>query len=791
MPYKFGEYVSTYVDPQSVRISETLRNRFMENFQANDQLTLAVDQMQAALPFENDVAKKKELQANMENTLSQLADRGDYENLGFAVHKSARDFGQQYAPIKENFTRYQATLTDLSERYKKGEINSEQYQLSGAYIAKNYKGFEIDPTSGKVKDGSMFSAPTIVKDPKLMDLIKSRLEILHADKYANTIKRVNWAEGDAGAIEVETSSGVETIGLYKIQDVIQAVYAEPDVKTYVDQLADMKAYAGLRGQDVATVVQGQTQSYVDGIAKLKETIATGNLNRGEKAAYQEQINKYTQEIQTLSGITDEAGAQGYFKNKFKNEILAPVTQYANRKAYTFQESSYKENWSARYLQDRAEQLKNPTLQRQGDVTSGDMRGGTFEAKKDLLASNWSQAQEKLKASQDMTLSEGAREKALDEYNYFMGENEQIRQDIINAGNKSFTMDELTKENPKVFEALRSLYPSASQGELYLKAQETFDNQGDQDYMDFQKVYKEKFGNQSDVSGVFGTRYASHEEFRAKNGWTSGLDIAESMHDYSKGPYVPSATSGMTFSEYGAVAPAFVDITPTWSKFSPKINKAIAESKVSVPFEYGAIPTTDVQTGIRIRKAIDGYFLGKPLAANDLFTEVTEDGVESKAGSEFADFEVGQVGWSSTRNIYEIQLNKKGDKSQTKTIHMDGRTLRSPDLDVLTNNPETRFAGAVHESLTGLSAGESTRRMLQVTFKDGNEIKQIPLNLNIFARDSFEDAVVTVTYPNGEPFGGATSTVKGPDGKTTTVPTKMLLNDPYIKDLSRNPMVKVY
>jgi len=736
----------------------------MENFQANDQLTLAVDQMQAALPFENDVARKKELQAEMENTLSQLADRGDYENLGFAVHKSARDFGQKYAPIKENFTRYQATLKDLDERYKKGDINSEQYQLSGAYIAKNYKGFEIDPTTGKVKDGSMFVAPTIVKDPKLMDLIKTRLEILHADKYANTIKRVNWAEGDAGAIEVETSNGVETIGLDKIQDVVQAVYAEPDVKAYVDQLADMKAYAGLKGQDIGTVVQGQTQSYLDGIAKLKETIATGNLSRGEKAAYQEQINKYNQEIQTLSGITDEAGAHDYFKSKFKDEILAPVTQYANKKAYTFQESSYKENWSARYLQDRAEQLKNPTLQRQGDVTPGDLRGGTFEAKKELMATNWNEAQKKLKESQDMSLSEDARGEALEQYNYYMGENEQVKQDIINAGNKAFTMDELTKTNPQTFEVLKELYPWASQGELYLKAQETFDNTKDQDYMDFENKWKSKFPDKVTPN------------------------TASSNQSFSTTTYVPGGGGTTILQPQGSIAGSL-------SPFADRINKQISESKVSVPFEYGAIPTTDVQTGIRIRKAIDGYFLGKPLAANDMFTEVTEDGVETNAGSKYSDFEVGQVGWNSTRNMYEIQLNKKGDKSQTKTIHMDGRTLRNADLDVLTKNPQTRFAGAVQESLTGLSAGESTRRLLQVTFQDNGEVKQIPLSLNIFARESLGDALVTVTYPNGDPFGAAVAEVKGADGKTTKVPKKMLLTDPYLTDpkngLINNPLVKIY
>ena len=59
MPYQFKDYVDTYVDPQTVKISEMLRDRYMQNFQANDTLSMAVDQMQAALPFENYVAKMK------------------------------------------------------------------------------------------------------------------------------------------------------------------------------------------------------------------------------------------------------------------------------------------------------------------------------------------------------------------------------------------------------------------------------------------------------------------------------------------------------------------------------------------------------------------------------------------------------------------------------------------------------------------------------------------------------------------------------------------------------------
>jgi hypothetical protein len=70
MPYKFNEYVSTYIDPQSIKISEALQQRYKENLAASDQLYMALDQMKAALPFEKDLERKKELQAEIDRNLN-------------------------------------------------------------------------------------------------------------------------------------------------------------------------------------------------------------------------------------------------------------------------------------------------------------------------------------------------------------------------------------------------------------------------------------------------------------------------------------------------------------------------------------------------------------------------------------------------------------------------------------------------------------------------------------------------------------------------------------------------
>jgi hypothetical protein len=187
MPYKFGEYVSQYVDPKSIEIGETLHNRYMEAFKTNDQLAMAVDQMQAALPFENDMMKKKELQAQLDEKLAQISNRGDFENLGFVIHKEAKDFSRKYAPIKENYSRYAAAMTELQESVKKGDVNEEYANLFPSYMVKGYKGFEMDEATGRVKQGSMFSAPTAVKDPKIMEKLQARLAILQPETFKNKI----------------------------------------------------------------------------------------------------------------------------------------------------------------------------------------------------------------------------------------------------------------------------------------------------------------------------------------------------------------------------------------------------------------------------------------------------------------------------------------------------------------------------------------------------------------------------------------------------------------------------
>ena len=378
MPYKFGEYVSQYVDPKSIEIGETLHNRYMDSFKANDQLAMAVDQMQAALPFENDMMKKKELQAQLDEKLAQIANRGDFENLGFVIHKEAKDFSRKYAPIKENYSRYAAAMTELQESVKKGDVNEEYANLFPSYMVKGYKGFEIDEATGRAKQGSMFSAPTAVKDPKIMEKLQARLAILEPEKFKS---RITGYTGEGNMYKFTTENEVVEIRKEDVQDIIDAVLSEPDVKAYVDQFSDMKAYAATKDQGASATVVSMADNYSKVVADLTAKLDDPTLKSGERAQIKGQLEVLTAEIAKVTKVaTDEKLSYEYVKNKYEDEIIAPYQSYGEKKIRRSESTERSKEFSETYLKDQEWQLANQGLMVQGKISLADRNGATLEEK---------------------------------------------------------------------------------------------------------------------------------------------------------------------------------------------------------------------------------------------------------------------------------------------------------------------------------------------------------------------------------------------------------------------------
>lgn len=744
MPYQFKDYVDTYVDPQTVKISEILRDRYMQNFQANDQLSMAVDQMQAALPFEKDVARKKELQAKIDNTLGQIVDAGDFENATFAISNAARNFAKEYAPIKQNYDAWQGAIGDLQKRLgaKENGINAEQLKYAPAFMAKGYKGFEIDEATGRVKEGSMFKAPTIYSDPDVMSLIKSSMEILHSDSYKGTLKEV--AIGD-GTLELTTTEGVTKIDLAKVRDVLEPVMKRPDVANYFEQLAQMKTYAVLQSADMPQILTTQIATYQAAIEDVNKRIAAGEFKDvASKKAASDQIAMLNSEIkQAQKGLQDPAAGEIFIQNKIKEEYMAPYVQYGEAKAYEEVESSKLYDYSKLYLEDRKHAKENSAFYVQGEVTLADKYGATVEKKTELMNANNSAIADQERIVNDDNASPESRQTAANEISRLKNQNETIKQQIVLAGNrlgdnlfKNTLMEEVGTSsgysfgNPHVYETLKELYPWASEGELYLKYVETFDNIGDEDLAQFRNKYKEKFGQ---------------EEYYTK--------VQKDEQNFS-------ATQIATYR--------FIT-----SEASMKMSQQFAAEKTSKPFNYGTIDAADSYQGAALRKQIDNFFVGKPLPEYFQVTDVTEDEeAVPLAGSseELKGFKVVSVGWNKIDNIYEINLANEDDKL-TKTVHMDGNMIKGTTIDQMLNSPDVRFAGVITDMSTGLQAGEKSHRTVSLATGANSQ-------MNVLMEVSYKgqgESFIRFLDTNGNPFVDK-------EGKAIPLSQKNVMTSQTIKDL---------
>ena len=774
MPYQFKDYVDTYVDPQTVKISEILRDRYMQNFQANDQLSMAVDQMQAALPFEKDVARKKELQAKIDNTLGQIVDAGDLENATFAISNAARNFTKEYAPIKQNYDAWQGAIGDLQKRLgaKENGINAEQLKYAPAFMAKGYKGFEIDEATGRVKEGSMFKAPTIYSDPDVMSLIKSSMEILHSDTYKGTLKEV--AIGD-GTLELTTTEGVTKIDLDKVRDVLEPVMKRPDVANYFEQLAQMKTYAVLQSADMPQILTTQIATYQAAIEDVNKRIAAGEFkDEVSKKAASDQIAMLNSEIkQAQKGLQDPAAGELFIQNKIKEEYMAPYVQYGEAKAYEEIQTDRLYDYSKLYLEDRKHAKENSAFYVQGEVTLADKYGATVEKKYELMTAN-----EKAILDQRIILNSGttspeAKQDAAREMSRLKNQTETIRQQIILAGNRigderlqnlmypgregfiATGLDEWQGYGTShIYETLKEMYPWASTGELFIKYKETFDNIGDEDLAQFRNKYKEKFGQE----------------------------------DY----YTKIQKSDTAFSDIQQIA--YREAVTT---FEREMSKQFAAEKTSKPFNYGTIETADSYQGAALRKQIDNFFVGKPLPEYFQVTDVTEDeDVVPLAGNseELKGFKTVSVGWNRVDNIYEINLVNEED-GLTKTVHMDGNMIKGTTIDQMLNSPEVRFAGVVADMSTGLQQGDKTHRtvtmltgansekqiLMEVSYKSEGEsfIRFLDLDGNAFVNKETGKAIPlsqrnTLTSQTIKDLLSQGFTVQNADGTTSVHPMVDLL-----------------
>lgn len=767
MPYQFGEFVSTYRDPQSVKIAETLRNRYMENFKANDQVAMAVEQMQAALPFEQDMAKKAELEKQINDKLETLAKRGDYENLGFAVHAAAKDFSKGYAPIKENYDRYQNALQTLSKQLESGDINASDYNMATKYIIRGYKGFEVDPTTGRVVESSMFSAPTIYKDPKLMDKVKERLDILHEETYG---EKVTSSGLDANGVWKSTSaSKVSEISPERVMEVYNAVIQEPDVQMYLDQRADMRLAMTEDSGNSGAYLDARMQTNQAAIDQLNKQVAENKYSPQQKKIIASQIDALAKENETVKKAkTDPNLAQSVLKQMFRDDLLEPVKGYALAKSYKSVETErgYENNY-ALYLdahkrrQDKLDQL-GESLFRQGDVTADkDITGATTKEKEDFIRNATAQIADLERQLQDPSLSQAARDELQSGIINAKRDRERAQNQIRDAANKAISMADLEKQDPTLINIFKERMPGATAGDIYAEMQRTFDNKGDQDYIDFKNAFDGKYGSGA-LDGHLNKYYKNPG---AKySGYSYGAPGGSLM-----------ATSDMTQEQrdlyYGrtGAGEAYEVLNTFNGKFGNSVNARYAEIKESRL--YGErIQTGNDDLDIEVTKQVKDFFVGRPITQNEV---VRIDG-EEKNGTQIAalgqDYKINKVFWHAGSNTYELDL--VGKDGSVKTATMDGRRLQGTGLSQAMSRPSVRLGAAVMAQ-NSHDASAAPRYLRDITFNGA------PVQIKIISRGD-DNPYISFEHPDGRPF------LKDENGQP--MDRKYKLDDPEVKELLESDVV---
>jgi hypothetical protein len=366
MPYKFNDYQSTYVDPQSVAISKELRGRFMTNFQNADALDESLDAMKAA-NFENDERMKAELDNEIGNKLNTLADKGDFENQGFRIHGAAKEYKEKYAPLYDNYQRYANYQTDLAERYKKGEISSLAYNYAIPYTkyAQGYQGIKVDPKTGLVDPNSYYSPMNIVSDPKIDEKLAKALEMIEADSTSSSSTTGKITPGEMMKVTKGGSSSWEGITEEKVAKAYNAVMADPEVQAYLEQQSKLKAYAAVAGGDgqidegrLNQINSSGIQAHQTEIAKLEDLISSNKVPEAKKAGYRATLESYRASLKNLETQTGD-GRLNYAASLAKQELLAPYASMAETKIYskTATTSTYDEDYDKLWLQKQSQEAE--------------------------------------------------------------------------------------------------------------------------------------------------------------------------------------------------------------------------------------------------------------------------------------------------------------------------------------------------------------------------------------------------------------------------------------------------
>ena len=408
--YTLPEYQTMYKDPQSVQINTELRSRFLGAFQADDALGSAVDAMDSA-DFDGDLAAKQRLTDQYNAQLDDRANRGDYETLGMAITKDARQFVQDYRPIQENKKEYDAWKAKVDASHEsyntgKGGLNNEEYLLMLEKGKHNYAGLQYDD-DGKVVDDSYFNGQDFGRSVDELAELDTHLKGIEADSYENlgidmplsdlvmndngtiNIQKSGAEEGEAVKYWVTNLNGTkEFINGDRVEDLAKEILNKPEIETGMRQRVDLNTF---KLDDVSEDGSGRTNAQV----QIDNTITQLNAEKAElmnipvKTAEDEaRLDQIDQELRRIESYRAEGGGgdSQLIRDDAYDEEYNNALEFATGKySYKRTRGGQKIRLDAEHMKTKVEQtttaadgliIENPANQYENPALSGKTKSNT-------------------------------------------------------------------------------------------------------------------------------------------------------------------------------------------------------------------------------------------------------------------------------------------------------------------------------------------------------------------------------------------------------------------------------
>jgi hypothetical protein len=293
MPVPYNAPISQFVNPNSVEISEILKERYLQNYSAQDNLQQKLLELQTA-PFAGDIAERNRLIQETNAQLEQFSSRGDYENLTIPIVNLARTASKKYAPLAQNYAAYEAAKQAEQERIARGDISNDQYTkwlerskytldpTTQDYVP--YQGVQFDDAGNAIQQ-SFYSHTPIARQVDVDKEILAALNVMEKEKSGGYVTSTYEADGTLAFYVQKEGQTIERISPQRVDAVTREVLNRSDVRSYLDQEADFNTF-NLSNEELDLILSQKAQSNNPQV----RTIARDNMSGNKRAALREIMN---------------------------------------------------------------------------------------------------------------------------------------------------------------------------------------------------------------------------------------------------------------------------------------------------------------------------------------------------------------------------------------------------------------------------------------------------------------------------------------------------------------------